>query len=38
MLNPERVERLVILNGHGLLNLVAFAQGKRPSWATLHAG
>ncbi|NRF67352.1 alpha/beta hydrolase [Aquincola sp. S2] len=38
ILHPERVERMVLLNGHGLLNAAVFAQGKRPSWATLHAG
>lgn len=38
MLHPERVEKLAVLNGHGLLNLAVFAQGRRPSWATLHAG
>jgi pimeloyl-ACP methyl ester carboxylesterase len=38
MLHPERVDRLVVLNGHGLLNMAVFAQGRRPSWETLHAG
>ena len=38
MLHPKRVERLVVLNGHGLLNMAVFAQGQRPSWPTLHAG
>jgi pimeloyl-ACP methyl ester carboxylesterase len=38
MLHPERVERLVLLNGHGLFNMAVFAQGKLPSWQTIHAG
>jgi len=38
MLYPQRVEKLAVLNGHGLLNMAVFAQGRRPSWATLHAG
>jgi pimeloyl-ACP methyl ester carboxylesterase len=38
LLHRVRVERLVILNGHGLLNLAVLAQGRRPTWATLHAG
>lgn len=38
MLQPDRVDRLVILNGHGLLNMGVFAQGRLPSWATFHAG
>ncbi|WP_280155160.1 alpha/beta hydrolase [Piscinibacter sp. XHJ-5] len=38
MLHPQRVDKLVVLNGHGLLNMAVFAQGKRPSWATFHAG
>jgi pimeloyl-ACP methyl ester carboxylesterase len=38
MLYPERVERLIVLNGHGLFNLAVFAQGKRPSWRTFQAG
>lgn len=38
MLHPSRVEQLVVLNGHGLLNAAMFAIGKRPSWDTLHAG
>ena len=38
MLHPERVESLVILNGHGLFNMGPFAQGHLPTWATLYAG
>lgn len=38
MLHPDRVDRLVVLNGHGLLNMAVFAQGRQPSWQTLHAG
>jgi pimeloyl-ACP methyl ester carboxylesterase len=38
MLHPERVDRLVVLNGHGLFNMAVFAQGRQPSWRTLHAG
>jgi pimeloyl-ACP methyl ester carboxylesterase len=38
MLHPQRVERLVVLNGHGLLNLAVFERGNRPSWRTFHAG
>ena len=38
MLHPHRVEKLAVLNGHGLLNMAVFARGARPSWATLHAG
>jgi pimeloyl-ACP methyl ester carboxylesterase len=37
MIHPERVERLVLLNGHGLFNGAVFAHGARPSWETLHA-
>ena len=38
MLYPERVERLVLLNGQGLLNMQVFSQGKIPTWQTFHAG
>jgi pimeloyl-ACP methyl ester carboxylesterase len=38
MLHPQRVERLAVLNGHGLLNMAVFQQGKVPGWATFHAG
>jgi pimeloyl-ACP methyl ester carboxylesterase len=37
MLSPERVERLVILNGHGLYNM-AVARSGLPSFETLAAG
>jgi pimeloyl-ACP methyl ester carboxylesterase len=37
MMQPERVDRLVLLNGHGLFNWAVFAKGARPSWETLHA-
>jgi pimeloyl-ACP methyl ester carboxylesterase len=37
MIEPERVDRLVQLNGHGLFNSAVFAKGSRPSWETLHA-
>jgi pimeloyl-ACP methyl ester carboxylesterase len=38
MLTPERVSRLVILNGHALYNMAVAGQGVRPSYETLHAG
>jgi pimeloyl-ACP methyl ester carboxylesterase len=38
MLFPDRVGRLVILNGHGLYNAAVAAGGAWPSLATLHAG
>jgi pimeloyl-ACP methyl ester carboxylesterase len=38
MLMPERVARLVILNGHALYNMAVAARGVRPSYETLHAG
>jgi pimeloyl-ACP methyl ester carboxylesterase len=38
ILNPARVEKLVLLNGHGLFNMGVFAQGRLPSWETFHAG
>jgi pimeloyl-ACP methyl ester carboxylesterase len=34
MMQPERVDRLVLLNGHRLFNWAVFAKGARPSWET----
>jgi pimeloyl-ACP methyl ester carboxylesterase len=38
ILAPERVERLAILNGHGLFNLAVAQHGATPSFKTFHAG
>jgi pimeloyl-ACP methyl ester carboxylesterase len=38
LLHGRRVQRLAVLNGHGLLNMAVFQQGKVPGWATFHAG
>jgi pimeloyl-ACP methyl ester carboxylesterase len=37
MIEPEQVDRLVLLNGHGLFDSAVFAKGSRPSWENLHA-
>jgi pimeloyl-ACP methyl ester carboxylesterase len=38
ILHPHRVKGLAILNGHGLFNMGPFAQGRIPTWETIHAG